>query len=177
MKRHVQGSRCFVVLGLLVALAMLVGCAVPVQAPAGGTNQEAAVAATATTTFGMDRMMKITFVTHDLGAGVFAPVRRGMEDACRQINADCEFLGPQTYDLPGQIAILEAALAAKPDAIVTTRVDPSAYNDVLQSCRALPTPASRWPPSTPPTPKPRRLSRRRMWARTSQTMAWCGRAR
>lgn len=130
MKRQ----RAFVVLGLIVALAVLIGCAVPVaQAPAGGTNQESAAAATANTTYGMDRKLKITFVTHDLGAGVFAPVRRGMEDACRQINADCEFLGPQTYDLAGQIAILEAAVAAKPDAIVTTRVDPSAYNEVLQS--------------------------------------------
>ena len=76
--------------------------------------------------------MKITFVTHDLGAGVFAPVRRGMEDACKQINAECEFLGPQAYDPKAQIAIIEAAIAKKPDAIMITRPDPSAYNDVTK---------------------------------------------
>ena len=29
-----------------------------------------------------DKPLKISFITHDLGAGIFAPVRSGMEDAC-----------------------------------------------------------------------------------------------
>lgn len=76
--------------------------------------------------------LRITFVTHDLGAGIFAPVRLGMEDACAKVNADCEFLGPATYDPAQQVALIEAAIAKKPDAIVTTRPDPAAYNDAIK---------------------------------------------
>ena len=79
-----------------------------------------------------DKPLRITFVTHDLGAGIFAPVRLGMEDACAKIQAQCEFLGPATYDPAQQVALIEAAIAKKPDAIVTTRPDPSAYNDAIK---------------------------------------------
>jgi len=79
-----------------------------------------------------DKPLRITFVTHDLGAGIFAPVRLGMEDACAKIQAQCEFLGPATYDPAQQVALIEATIAKKPDAIVTTRPDPSAYNDAIQ---------------------------------------------
>ena len=79
-----------------------------------------------------DEPLDIIFVTHDLGAGIFAPVRLGMEDACAQIEANCEFLGPATYDPAAQVALIEAAIAKQPDAIVTTRPDPAAYNDAIQ---------------------------------------------
>ena len=118
--------------------------------------------------------MKITFVTHDLGAGVFAPVRRGMEDACKQINADCEFLGPQTFDQTQQVAILEAAIAKKPDAIVMTRPDPSAYNGVLKKAIDA---GIALAPSTPPTRMRPRPCRHLMWARISPTTARSGRVK
>jgi simple sugar transport system substrate-binding protein len=79
-----------------------------------------------------DDGLEIIFVTHDLGAGVFAPVRKGMEDACAQIGASCEFLGPQTYDPMEHVALLEAAIARGPDGIATTRPEPGTYDDVLQ---------------------------------------------
>lgn len=123
-------STLFLLIGLLALVVVLAAC--QSVAPVTQNQPAAAPAAGSENTYGMDHKMKITFVTHDLGAGVFAPVRRGMEDACKQINADCEFLGPQKYDPKEQVAILEAAIAKKPDAIVTTRPDPSAYNDVVQ---------------------------------------------
>jgi ABC-type sugar transport system substrate-binding protein len=76
--------------------------------------------------------LRIVFVTHDLGAGVFAPVRRGMEDACAEVNAECEFLGPQSYDPAEQVAILESVIATQPDGIATTRPVPGTYDAVLQ---------------------------------------------
>jgi simple sugar transport system substrate-binding protein len=79
-----------------------------------------------------DKPLQITFITHDLGAGIFAPVRLGMEDACAKVQAQCEFLGPATYDPAAQVALIEATIAKKPDAIVTTRPDPSAYNDAIK---------------------------------------------
>lgn len=75
--------------------------------------------------------LRFVFVTHDLGAGIFAPVRRGMEDACALIGAECEFLGPQTYDPAQQVSILEAAIATNPDGIATTRPEPGVYDDVI----------------------------------------------
>jgi simple sugar transport system substrate-binding protein len=92
----------------------------------------ASLAAAGTSVRAEDKPLRITFVTHDLGAGIFAPVRLGMEDACAKIQAQCEFLGPATYDPAAQVALIEAAIAKKPDAIVTTRPDPSAYNDAIQ---------------------------------------------
>ncbi len=76
--------------------------------------------------------LHFVFVTHDLGAGIFAPVRRGMEDACDMVGAVCEFLGPQTYNTSEQVAILEAAIATEPDGIATTRPEPGVYDDVIQ---------------------------------------------
>ena len=76
--------------------------------------------------------LRFVFVTHDLGAGIFAPVRRGMEDACALIGAECEFLGPQTYDPAQQVSILEAAIATNPDGIATTRPEPGVYDDVIK---------------------------------------------
>lgn len=79
-----------------------------------------------------DSGLDIIFVTHDLGAGVFAPVRQGMQDACNQIGANCEFLGPQTYRPTEHVALLEAAIARNPDGIATTRPEPGTYDNVLQ---------------------------------------------
>src|ERR1700684_691685 len=95
----------------------------------------AAVAGAVPSAYAADTPLRITFVTHDLGAGIFAPVRLGMEDACAKIQAECEFLGPATYDPAQQVALIEAAIAKKPDAIVTTRPDPSAYNDAIKKAQ------------------------------------------
>jgi ABC-type sugar transport system substrate-binding protein len=78
-----------------------------------------------------DEGLRFVFVTHDLGAGIFAPVRSGMEDACALVGATCEFLGPQTYDPAQQVSILEAAIATNPDGIATTRPEPGVYDDVI----------------------------------------------
>ncbi len=118
-------------LGGLMALAIVLG-ACQGAAPAIQQKAPAAPAAGSANTYGLDHKMRVIFVTHDLSAGVFSPVRRGMQDACTQINADCEFRGPQTYDLAKQVAMIDAAIAEKPDAIVITRPDPRAYNAVTK---------------------------------------------
>lgn len=131
--------KTYKVLAVLAILAMLLSaCAAPVAPTPAANSATAASAAPApsNTTYGTNRQLYFIFVTHDLGAGVFAPVRRGMEDACKQINAKCEFIGPQTFDTAQHVALLEAAIAKKPDGIATTRPDPAAYNGVLQKAVA-----------------------------------------
>ena len=76
--------------------------------------------------------LSFVFVTHDLGAGIFAPVRRGMEDACKMVQAKCEFIGPQSYDPAQQVSMLEAAVAKKPNGIATTRPEPGTYDNVIR---------------------------------------------
>jgi ABC-type sugar transport system substrate-binding protein len=80
-----------------------------------------------------DDELRFVFVTHDLGAGIFAPVRTGMEDACEMVGATCEFIGPQTYDPAEQVALLEAAIVTNPDGIATTRPEPGTYDGVIQA--------------------------------------------
>ncbi len=82
-----------------------------------------------------DEGLTFIFVTHDLGAGIFAPVRRGMEDACALIEATCEFIGPQSYDVAEQVALLEATVARVPDGIATSRPEPGAYDSVIQAAQ------------------------------------------
>lgn len=122
-------TRSFIIVVALLMLAVAVtGCVAP-TAPAAAP---AADGGGEDVTYGMDRKMSFIFVTHDLGAGIFAPVRRGMEDACAQINADCEFIGPQTYNPAEQVAMIEAAIAKGPDGISTSRPEPGVYDDVVR---------------------------------------------
>ena len=123
---------------LMVILLVLVGCvqqvgqpaAAPQQAEAEPTVAEA-LASENTSPYLAEEPLEIIFVTHDLGAGIFAPVRTGMEDACAMVNANCEFIGPQTYDPAEQVSLIEAAIARNPDAIVTTRPEPGTYDDAV----------------------------------------------
>jgi len=89
-----------------------------------------------TTASAQDEPLSFVFVTHDLGAGIFAPVRRGMEDACAMVGAECEFIGPQKYDPAQQVALLEAAIARQPDGIATTRPEPGVYDAVIKQAQA-----------------------------------------
>lgn len=82
-----------------------------------------------------DEPLSFVFVTHDLGAGIFAPVRRGMEDACEMVGAECEFIGPQNYDPAQQVSLLEATIARQPDGIATTRPEPGVYDNVIKQAQ------------------------------------------
>jgi ABC-type sugar transport system substrate-binding protein len=120
-----------------VLMLLLAGCVLvtPQPAPAPASQQEAAPAAEQEATGAQQATggRQFIFVTHDLGAGIFAPVRRGMEDACAMINAECEFIGPQSYDPAEQVNLIEAAIARNPDGIATTRPEPGTYDDVIRS--------------------------------------------
>ena len=129
--------RKFFTLTMIVVLVLLLGGCVlvtPQAAPSAGGEQQAAPAAQQAVPEGAatGEPLQLVFVTHDLGAGIFAPVRRGMEDACAMINAECEFIGPQTYDPAQQVALIEAAIARNPDGIGTTRPEPGIYDDVIR---------------------------------------------
>ena len=71
-----------------------------------------------------DQQLRFVFVTHDLGAGIFAPVRRGMEDACALIEATCEFLGPpKLRPQSKQVQELAARAPVKEKLVFASRLD------------------------------------------------------
>ena len=79
---------------------------------------------------------RVTMVTHDASTSFFDPTIGGLHDATRQLGWRGNFTGPSSgFDPQEQINLLESAIDAGPDAIVTTITDPSSYDNVIN--RAL----------------------------------------
>ena len=81
--------------------------------------------------------LNIVFAHHSSASNTFwQAVKKGFDDACGKVSADCQMLFTQTEGaVPEQLANLEAAIARSPDAILTTIVDNVALDDVIQRAR------------------------------------------
>ncbi len=76
---------------------------------------------------------EFVFVTHGGEENVFwAGVYKGMDDACKRFEVECEMFRPTTEgDLAAQLSFFQATLARKPDGIATTIPHESMYDDVV----------------------------------------------
>ncbi|KAB7594590.1 cell division protein ZapE [Verminephrobacter sp. Larva24] len=64
-------------------------------------------------------------------------VKKGMDEACTQVQAQCRMIFTQTEGaVPEQVSNLQAAMAGKPDAIITTIVDDKAIEPVIKDARS-----------------------------------------
>jgi simple sugar transport system substrate-binding protein len=81
--------------------------------------------------------LKIAFAVHSSASNTFwQAVKKGYDDACGKVAADCQMLFTQTEgSVPEQLANIEAVIAQKPDAILTSIVDNKALDDVIQRAR------------------------------------------
>jgi simple sugar transport system substrate-binding protein len=81
--------------------------------------------------------LDIVFTVHSGASNTFwQAVQKGYEDACGKIGATCQMLYVQTDgSIPEQVANMEAALARQPDALITSIVDNTAFDDVIQRAR------------------------------------------
>lgn len=81
--------------------------------------------------------LDIVFTVHSGVANTFwQTVQKGYEDACARVSANCQMVYVQTDgSVPEQVANIDAALARNPTAIVTSIVDNTAYDDVIQRAR------------------------------------------
>lgn len=81
--------------------------------------------------------LKIVFTVHSSPSNTFwQSVKRGYEDACAKIQANCQMLFTQTEgSVEQQVANMQAAIARKPDALITSLVDNNAFVDVLTEAR------------------------------------------
>lgn len=81
--------------------------------------------------------LDIIFTHHSSASNTFwQAVKKGYDDACGKVNATCQMLFTQTEgSIQDQLANLEAAIAQQPDAILTSIVDNTALDEVLQRAR------------------------------------------
>jgi simple sugar transport system substrate-binding protein len=96
----------------------------------------AMLSTTATGAFAQDPL-DIVFTVHSGASNTFwQTVQKGYEDACGKIGATCQMVYLQTDgSIPEQVANMEAALARSPDALITSIVDNTAFDEVIQRAR------------------------------------------
>lgn len=77
--------------------------------------------------------LNIAFVSHSSASNTFwQSVKKGYDDACQKVGANCQLLLTQTEGSVEQaIANFQAAAASKPDAIFVAIVDDKAYDGVI----------------------------------------------
>ena len=81
--------------------------------------------------------LNIVFTHHSSASNTFwQAVKKGYDDACAKIQANCNMIFTQTEgSIEQQVANMRAALAAKPDALLTSIVDNKALDDVIKEAR------------------------------------------
>lgn len=77
--------------------------------------------------------LKIVFTHHSSASNTFwQAVKKGFDDACGKIQASCQMVFTQTEgSVEQQLSNMETALAAKPDALLTSVVDDKAFDEVI----------------------------------------------
>lgn len=81
--------------------------------------------------------LNIVFTVHSGASNTFwQAVQKGYEDACGKLQANCQMVYVQTDgSVQEQVANMEAAIARKPDALITSIVDNNAFDDVIKRAR------------------------------------------
>lgn len=81
--------------------------------------------------------MDIVFTHHSSASNPFwQAVKRGFDDACEKIQANCQMIFTQTEGaIDQQAANMMAALAGGPDALLTSIVDNNAFDQIIASAR------------------------------------------
>ena len=77
------------------------------------------------------------FTIHSSASNTFwQAVKKGFDDACGKIQANCQMIFTQTEgSIEQEAANMQAALARKPDALITTLVDNNAFLGNLQEAK------------------------------------------
>ena len=78
--------------------------------------------------------LNIAFTHHSSASNTFwQAVKKGFDDACAKVEANCNMIFTQTEgSIEQQVANMRAALASKPDALLTSIVDDHALDDVIK---------------------------------------------
>ena len=81
--------------------------------------------------------MNIVFTHHSSASNPFwQAVKKGFDDACAKIEANCQMIFTQTEgSIDQQSANMLAALASGPDALITSIVDDNAFDQIIADAR------------------------------------------
>src|SRR5258707_12255655 len=81
--------------------------------------------------------VNIAFPVHSATSNTFwQAVKKGFDDACAKIQANCQMIFTQTEgSIAEQSANMQTAVAANPDALITSIVDNNAFTSILQDAR------------------------------------------
>jgi simple sugar transport system substrate-binding protein len=81
--------------------------------------------------------MNIAFTVHSSASNPFwQAVKKGFDDACAKIQANCQMVFTQTEgSIEQQQANMQAALAANPHALITSIVDNNAFDQLISDAR------------------------------------------
>jgi simple sugar transport system substrate-binding protein len=81
---------------------------------------------------------KFSYIIHSSTNNAFwGAVKKGMDDACKLIGADCQLVTVQNDgNLQEQLTNLEATIAQKPDGIITTLVNDDIFDEAVHNARA-----------------------------------------
>ncbi len=87
--------------------------------------------------YAQDTPMNIAFTIHSSPSNTFwQAVKKGFDDACGKIQANCQMIFTQTEgSIAEQQANMQTALAANPDALLTSIVDNSAFDELITGAR------------------------------------------
>ena len=81
--------------------------------------------------------LNIVFTHHSSASNTFwQAVKKGFDDACAKLQANCQMIFTQTEgSIEQQVANMQAAIAGKPDAVITTIVDNKAFDQIIADAR------------------------------------------
>jgi simple sugar transport system substrate-binding protein len=81
--------------------------------------------------------MNIVFTHHSSASNPFwQAVKKGFDDACAKIQANCQMVFTQTEgSIEQETANITAALASKPDALLTSIPDDNAFDEIIANAR------------------------------------------
>ncbi|MBN1587959.1 MAG: sugar ABC transporter substrate-binding protein [Pirellulales bacterium] len=76
--------------------------------------------------------LRFIFITTCRDEAFFRPVKKGMEEAAKRMNVECEFTGTEGVDVKAQAAMVRKAVADGYDGIALNIIDPEAFDAVVQ---------------------------------------------
>jgi ABC-type sugar transport system substrate-binding protein len=91
--------------------------------------------------------LRLVFITCCVDQAFFVPVKKGMHDAAKMMDVDCDFIGTKDVDLPEQAKMVSQAVADDYDGIA---VNLPQLPKACQSSRSMSTIAPRPTPDSPP---------------------------
>ena len=118
-----------------------------------------------------EKKLRFRVIAQTTSAAFWVPVKKGVEDAAKQLGVEARFMGPLEFNIAEQRNIIENAIAAGVDGIATTIGDPTAFDNVIQQALDIGIPVITFN-TDDPTPNPRMcfigqdlVEAGRMWAR------------